>query len=67
MAETNGEMMNRLFKAYGLTKDDIFAHKHYKIITRAGIDKIQARAGITVDYELLHVQRYSGGLDTQVA
>ena len=55
--------MNELYTKYGLTPDDIFTHKHYKIITRAGIDKIQAAAGITVDYEPLHIMRFSGGLD----
>lgn len=50
----NKERMNGLFKEYALTKDDWFKHKHYVIITRSGIDKIQARAGIEINYELIH-------------
>ena len=50
----NKERMNGLFKEYALTKDDWFKHKHYVIITRSGIDKIQAKAKIRIEYELLH-------------
>lgn len=50
------ELMNGVYKDFGLTPNDIFAHKHYKIITRNGIDKIQYAAKITVSYEpvLMH-------------
>ena len=40
----NKEQLNTLFKKYELDKEDTFKHKHYHIITRSGIDKIQARA-----------------------
>jgi len=30
-----------LYNKYNLTKDDVFKHQHYVIITRTGIDKIQ--------------------------
>lgn len=63
MAESAKEMMNRLYKDYGLTSTDIFSHKHYKIITRAGIDKIQAKANIEVEYDWIHIQRHAQGLD----
>jgi len=63
MAENAKEMMNRLYKKYGLTSDDVFSHRHYKIITRAGIDKIQAKAGIEVEYDWLYIKRHEGGLD----
>ena len=36
------EKLKELYKKYGLTKDDVFKHQHYIIITRSGIDKIQA-------------------------
>lgn len=49
-------IMNKVYKEYGLTPDHVFAHKHYKIITRAGIDKIQAAANIKVDYEVVKLQ-----------
>ncbi len=54
----NSETLNTLFKKYGLTFDkdnptskdnDVFMHKHYKIITRAGIQKIEKAAGIWMD------------------
>lgn len=64
--ETSKEMMNRLYKEYGLTADDVFSHKFYKIITRSGIDKIQARAGITVQYDVVFVQRGDRGLDVAI-
>lgn len=55
------DIMRRLYTEYGLTKDHIFDHKHYKIITRQGIDKIQASANIEIDYtvELLKVANES--------
>ncbi len=54
----NSETLNTLFKKYGLTFDknnptskdnDVFMHKHYKIITRAGIQKIEKAANIWMD------------------
>jgi len=61
--ETNEETMVRLYKEYNLTKEDVFTHKFYKIITRTGVDKIQAAAGINVTYEVVHVERHDNGLD----
>lgn len=54
MAETKGskQMMNELFKKFELNVEDhFFENQHYKIITRAGIDKIQATAEIKIHYE----------------
>ena len=48
------EKLNELYKKYGLNENDYFKHKHYTIITRSGIDKIQAQAGISIDYYLEH-------------
>ena len=42
-----------LYKKYELTQDDVFKHKHYLIITRQGIDKIQAKEKIFIDYEVI--------------
>lgn len=39
-----------LFKKYGLVSSDYFKHKHYSIITRQGIDKIQAKERIFIEY-----------------
>lgn len=56
---TKSQILAKLFKDYGLyynpedphSKDnDVFTHKHYKIITRSGIEKIQKAAGITISY-----------------
>lgn len=43
--------INELYKKYGLEESDVFQHKHYLIITRQGIDKIQAKENIFIDYE----------------
>ena len=42
-----------LYKKYGLTKDDVYKHQHYVIITRQGIDKIQAAERIDIDYQVI--------------
>lgn len=39
-----------LYKKYDLTEDDVFKHEHYLIITRQGIDKIQAKEKIFIVY-----------------
>lgn len=57
---TKSDILNKLFKDYGLFYDgdpnnkdnDVFVHKHYKIITRSGIEKIQKAAGIDISYKL---------------
>jgi hypothetical protein len=38
---------------YDLQKEDFFKHKHYTIITRSGIEKIQAKEDITIRYEFI--------------
>lgn len=57
---TKSELLNELFKKYELTYDssnpeskenDVYAHKHYKIITRSGIQKIERRAGIKCTFK----------------
>jgi hypothetical protein len=50
------DLMNKVYKDFDLTPNDVFAHKHYKIIVRGGIDKIQSRAKIVVRYELLKAE-----------
>ena len=42
-----------LYKKYNLVSDDVYKHQHYLIITRAGIDKIQAIEGIKIAYEVI--------------
>ena len=38
---------------YELTKEDVFKHQHYIIITRSGIEKIQAIEGIQIEYKVI--------------
>lgn len=52
--ETQKETLRRLFVENNLIQDDVFKHKFYTIITRSGIDKIQAANNINIDYELLY-------------
>jgi hypothetical protein len=51
-----------LFKEYKLIfnpndpeskENDVYTHKHYKIITRSGIEKIQKAAGVTIAYTVV--------------
>jgi hypothetical protein len=52
----NKDKLIELYKKYGLTKDDVFKHQHYVIITRQGIDKIQAVEQINVTYEVIRCE-----------
>ena len=49
----NKEKLTVLYKKYNLTADDVFKHQHYLIITRSGIDKIQALEKIHITYEAI--------------
>lgn len=49
----NIEKLKSLYAKYDLTKDDVYKHQHYIIITRSGIDKIQAIEKIFIDYEVV--------------
>jgi hypothetical protein len=51
------ELIKQKYNHYGLTPDDVFKHQHYVIITRSGIDKIQAIENITIDYEVINCER----------
>ena len=50
------EKLREMYKKYNLTKNDVYDHKHYKIITRPGIEKIQAVEGIKISYYVIHCQ-----------
>lgn len=50
---TKKEQLNKLFKENGLIKEDFFAHQHYTIITRSGIEKIQAAKNIKITYDVI--------------
>lgn len=49
----NRDKLLGLYKKYDLTADDVFKHQHYVIITRQGIDKIQAIEKININYEVI--------------
>ena len=51
------ELLKEKYIKYNLTKDDIFKHQHFLIITRSGIDKIQALEGITIDYDVINCEK----------
>lgn len=50
------ERLKELYLKYGLSKDDVFKHQHYIIITRSGVDKIQASEKITITYDVIECQ-----------
>ena len=50
---TRKQMLTDLYKENGLETEDVFKHKHYVIIKRSGIDKIQAKQQINIDYEVI--------------
>ena len=52
--ETKKDILNRLFKENNLTDEDVFKHKFYNIITRSGVDKIQAKNEIDITYDLIY-------------
>lgn len=49
----NRNKLVELYKKYELTKDDVYKHKMYVIITRQGIEKIQAKENINISYEVI--------------
>lgn len=50
------EKLKELYIKYNLDASDFFKHKHYTIITRQGIDKIQAKERILIEYEVIACQ-----------
>lgn len=59
---TKNELLNSLFQKYNLVFDpsnpdskdnDVYIHKHYKIITRGGIQKIEKSANIICDINII--------------
>ena len=51
------EILKEKYIKYNLTKDDVFKHQHYIILTRSGIDKIQAIEKIEIDYEVIKCEK----------
>ena len=52
----NKQKLTDLYKKYNLTKEDFFKHQHYTIITRNGVDKIQALEQMTVNYDVIRCE-----------
>ena len=55
MGKTKAQVLNDLFKKCSLTTEDVHKHKFYTIITRSGIEKVQAAYGIDVTYEIVNL------------
>ena len=56
---TKSETLNEIYKTYGLSKEDVYASKYYKVITRSGVQKVEAelkRKGLTMDIQIAHQQ-----------
>ena len=51
------EKLVKLYKNYELTETDVYKHKHYVIITRQGIEKIQAKENIKINFEIIKCER----------
>ena len=49
----NREALKEKYVKYNLTKDNVFKHQHYVIITRSGIEKIAAIENILIHYECI--------------
>ena len=47
------ELLKEKYIKYELTQDDVFKHQHYIIITRSGIEKIQAIENIHINYDVI--------------
>jgi len=67
----NRERIAELYRKYELTKEDVFKHQHYLIITRTGIEKIQAIEKVDVKFQVVKceptfaaVKAYNDKLET---
>lgn len=49
----NVDKLKELYVKFELTKDDVYKHQHYIIITRSGIDKIQAKEKVQIMYDVI--------------
>ena len=54
--QTEREQLRKLFTNNGLSKDDIFVHKNFTIIKRAGIEKIQFKNQIKVEFDIIRCE-----------
>ena len=50
---TKKQVLNNLYKKYGLEQEDVFKHQHFTIITRSGIEKIMRAMDIRITYDVI--------------
>lgn len=55
--QSRTDNLRKLYREYNLGEGDYFKHKHYVIITRQGIEKIQAKESISVQYETVKCEK----------
>lgn len=48
--------LRELYEKYELQPADFFKHQHYTIITRQGIEKIQAKENLRITYEVIRCE-----------
>ena len=60
----NKDKLKEKYIKYGLSKEDVFKHQggHYIIITRSGIEKIQAIENIKIWYEVVKCEKDFAGV-----
>ena len=59
----NTEKLTEMFYKYNLVKDtDVFRHQHFVILTRSGIEKVQAQEGIEVKFEVVKCETNFAGV-----
>tara|TARA_R110000824_G_scaffold6164_5_gene28351 strand:- start:147 stop:545 length:399 start_codon:yes stop_codon:yes gene_type:complete len=59
----NTEKLTEMFYKYNLVKDtDVFKHQHFAILTRSGIEKIQAQEKIEVKFEVVKCETNFAGV-----
>ena len=57
LTESDKARMRDIYERNGLTKDDVFVHRHFVIIKRTGIEKLQAKNKIDVEFHEIVMER----------
>ena len=59
----NTEKLKEMFYKYNLVKDtDVFRHQHFVILTRSGIEKVQAQEEIDVTFDVIKCEPNFAGV-----
>ena len=57
------EKLKEMFYKYKLVKDtDVFRHQHFVILTRSGIEKVQAQEEIDVTFDVIKCEPNFAGV-----